>query len=227
VSEILLNMTSFMFPGWRFERNPISGRSHCIVARKYTAAYPCARAMEDVPRVTRGASVTRLWSRIWLILSHTEAVNSSTGYLMPRNHPRAMTERILPNVEIIFLRPRSAIIPGRKSEGTLQRAPASQDDLPATSSVYRGPGLLGLPGTLRSRCCSLDWLLEVAPWFGLACANTKFVLSSMRMAAMPAIGIDITVSHLHTGDPTSDFTPQPPRGWRIFRSTMNYLTLGR
>jgi hypothetical protein len=90
-------------------------------------------------------------------------------------------------VEIIFPRPSSAIIPRRKSERTLQRAPASQDDLPATSSVYRGPGLLGLPGTLRSRCCSLDWLLEVAPWFGLACANTKFVLSSMRMAAMPAI----------------------------------------
>jgi hypothetical protein len=100
---------------------------------------------------------------------------------------QAMTERMLPNVEIIDPRPRSAIIPRRKSERTLQRAPASQDDLPATSSVYRGPGLLGLPGTLRSRCCSLDWLLEVAPWFGLACANTKFVLSSMRMAAMPAI----------------------------------------
>src|SRR5947208_1785005 len=65
----------------------------------------------------------------------------------------------------------------RKSERTLRRAPASQDDLPATSSVYRGPGLLGLPGTLRSRCCSLAWLLEVAPWFGLGCANTKFVLS--------------------------------------------------
>ena len=29
-------------------------------------------------------------------------------------------------------------------------------------------GLLGLPGTLPSRCCSLDWLPVVAPWFGFA-----------------------------------------------------------
>ena len=65
-------MTSFIVPGppGRFECNPISvGVMHCRA--KVPAAYPCACAMEDVPRAISGASVTRLW---WLPAHRGEGV---------------------------------------------------------------------------------------------------------------------------------------------------------